>query len=214
MPAIRIPHQYQSQSALQAINAPMAIDSSGPNVASRPSLMGVGQTQDPTRLKSGSGIKRLLVPALMATVLSVIGIAVVMRTTAPEPRIERHPVKPAGPVKSVKWEVKSDPPAEIVRVSDGVVLGMTPWTKDQPAGVGKMGVTLRRSGYIDKQVLLDLERDTSETVTLDKVPGASEPTGNEPAGAKPAKKPKKPKKPKTGKEARKDDDSDLLTPVH
>ena len=111
----------------------------------------------------------------------------------------------------MKWEVKSDPPAEIVRVSDGVVLGMTPWTKDQPAGMGKMGVTLRRSGYIDKQVLLDLEKDTSETEMLDKVPGATEPQSPEPSGVKPGKKPKKPK---TGKEARKDDDSDLLTPVH
>ncbi|MFO0574042.1 MAG: serine/threonine-protein kinase [Polyangia bacterium] len=211
LPAIRIPQGYQSQSAMQAINAPMAIDSSGPNVASRPSLMGVGQTQDPTRLKSASGIKRLLVPALMATVLSGIGIAVVMRTTTTEPRIEKRPARPTAPVKSVKWEVKSEPTAEIVRVSDGVVLGMTPWTKDQPVGIGKMGVTLRRSGYIDKQVLLDLEKDTAESVVLDKVPGAAEPTGNEPTGVKPAKKSKKPK---TAKEARKDDDSDLLTPVH
>jgi serine/threonine protein kinase len=222
MPAIRIPQQYasQSQGAMSAVNAPLSVDSSGPNGNSRPSLMGVGQTQDPTRLKSGSQrLKRLLVTTVMATVLSGVGIAIVMRVTAHnEPRIEKRPAKlPAA--RTVKWEVKSEPPAEIVRISDDVVIGMTPWTKEQPSGIGKMGVTLRRAGYLDKQVLLDLEKDISETVTLEKVPGSGSSTpssgGNDsadPAGAKPVKK--VPKKPKAGKEARKDDDSDLLAPVH
>ena len=220
MPAIRMPHQYQSQSqqALPPINVPHPVDASGPNVASRPSLMGVGQTQDPTSLKSGSQrVKRLLVTAAMATVLSGVGIAIVMRSTTQEPSMEKRLGK-VQPVRNVKWEVKSDPPAEIVRVSDGVVIGMTPWTKEQPAGMGKMGVTLRRSGFLDKQVLLDLEKDTAEMVTLDKVPDTSTPSsggsdnGTEPSGGKPVKK--IPKKPKAGKEARQNDDSDLLAPVH
>ena len=81
----------------------------GPNTSSRPSLLGVGQTHDPTKMGGPrSGVRRLVIPVVMATVLSAIGIVFVLRSGAgdqPPPRV----TKPAAP-KPIIMGNQTDPP--------------------------------------------------------------------------------------------------------
>ena len=202
-PALRSSASYPSLSGSQI---PVPSDSSGPMISSRPSLAGVGQTQDPTSIQSGGAkLKRLAIPAIMATVLSGIGIAFVLRSSEPQqPQIQPRIAKVAAP-KRIIWEVKSEPAGvEVVRVSDDVVVGLTPWRSEQAIGVGKTGMTLRRAGYMDKQVLLDREKDCSETVILDPIPSDDATSQRDPRITKPGKRPGK-----KSKEVKKNDDNDL-----
>jgi hypothetical protein len=113
--------------------------------------------------------KRLGIPIVTAVLLTAIGLVVMLRHRAPSP-----PPIPAAvtvPVKHVVWQLTTNPPgAEIVRISDGEVLGLTPWKSEQAASNGKFGVTLRRAGYLDTQVLLNRETDCEQTVQLESVP--------------------------------------------
>lgn len=202
-PALRSSASYPSLSGSQI---PVPSDSSGPMISSRPSLAGVGQAQDPTSIQSGGAkLKRLAIPAIMATVLSGIGIAFVLRSSEPQqPQIQPRIAKVAAP-KRIIWEVKSEPAGvEVVRVSDDVVVGLTPWRSEQAIGVGKTGMTLRRAGYMDKQVLLDREKDCSETVILDPIPSDDASSQRDPRITKPGKRPGK-----KSKEVKKNDDNDL-----
>ena len=168
----------------QVIN-PAPAEGTGPNTSSRPSLLGVGQTHDPTKMGGPrSGVRRLVIPVVMATVLSAIGIVFVLRSGAgdqPPPRV----TKPAAP-KPIVWEIKTDPPGvQVIRTSDDAVLGQTPWRSEQAPAGGKVGVILRMSGYQDKSVVLEKDQDFSQEIKLDAVP---------PPPTKPAKIKKKKKK--------------------
>jgi|266.fasta.fasta_contig_123_35327_length_1901_multi_5_in_1_out_0_1 predicted Ser/Thr protein kinase len=169
----------------QVIN-PAPAEAPGPNTSSRPSLLGVGQTHDPTKMGGArSGVKRLLIPVTMATVLSVIGIVFVLRTGNGDPPPARV-TKPAAP-KQVVWEIKTDPPGvQIIRTSDDSVLGQTPWRSEQSPVGGKVGVILRLAGYQDKTVVLERDQDFNQEIKLEAVP---------PVPTKPVKV-KKPKKKK------------------
>jgi serine/threonine-protein kinase len=68
------------------------------------------------------------------------------------------PTAPAG--DTVHFVVESEPPgAEVVRVSDGQVLGTTPWKDEQPRADGMLELKLRRSGFFDQKITLRRERD-------------------------------------------------------
>jgi len=191
-----------SHPGLQSI--PMEM--SGPTNNSRPSLVGLGQTQDPTNIKQGERLKRLAIPASIALVLSVIGLAIALRQKDPPPPPQPAPQPAAVAAKRVTWQITSTPPGvEVVRISDGAVVGITPWKSEQPAAPGKIGVTLRRSGFIDRQVLLDREADCNETVQLDPMPPA--PANSEPE--KPGKKPGKNSRP-----SKKNTHDNPFAPVH
>jgi len=181
----------------QIIN-PAPAEATGPNTSSRPSLLGVGQTHDPTKMGGArSGVKRLLIPVTMATVLSVVGIVFVLRTGNNDPPPARV-TKPAAP-KPIVWEIKTDPPGvQVIRTSDDSVLGQTPWRSEQPPTGGKVGVILRLAGYHDKTVVLEKDQDFSQEIKLEAVPQA--PT-----------KPVKVKKPKPTK--KKDNSFDDFKPV-
>ena len=56
--------------------------------------------------------------------------------------------------------------AQVVRVSDGAVLGTTPFTQAFPAGGAPIEVRLEKPGYEPAIRLLRLERDRRETVPL------------------------------------------------
>jgi serine/threonine-protein kinase len=206
-----------SHQQLGPVPAAVGFEHSGSVNNSRPSLAVVGQTQDPTSIKSGATrVKRLLIPAIMASVLSGIGIAVVLRQSDGDANGKgRHGAVAA--TRKVVWEVKSTPPGvEVVRVTDGAVLGKTPWRQEEPAGSGKVGLTLRHAGYMDKQVLLDKDKDCSEEVLLDPVPAAEPPPAVAPEDtAEPASpKPHRSRKSGKTKEAPKADDESDLAPVH
>ena len=175
----------------------------------------VGQAQEPTRLKAGSArLRRLIIPVVMATVLSSIGIAVVLRQgDGGSPATAGRQAGPAA-ARRVVWEVTSTPSAvEVVRVSDGVVLGKTPWRQLEPAGGGKVGLTLRHTGYLDKQVLLDQAKDCKEEVVLDPIPAAQEPASADTAEKPSTHSTRKTGRTKKNKEAPKNDDDLDLAPL-
>ncbi len=62
---------------------------------------------------------------------------------------------PVGP--RVHWSVITEPDgAEIVRVADGAVLALTPFVTERPAEIGLLTVALRRRGFVEKRIDLDL----------------------------------------------------------
>jgi eukaryotic-like serine/threonine-protein kinase len=72
------------------------------------------------------------------------------------------PLMPPSRQRMVRWEIASDPPgaevgAEVVRGSDGVVLGMTPLSQEQPAQSARVTLHLRLAGYQPVQVTMDQE---------------------------------------------------------
>jgi serine/threonine protein kinase len=74
---------------------------------------------------------------------------------------------PAAAATTVHWAVESEPPgAEVVRTSDGQVLGTTPWRDEQPRAAGTLEVRLRRSGFFDQKLTLDRTRDETRREKL------------------------------------------------
>ena len=75
----------------------------------------------------------------------------------PVAAIQPQPM-PASPQRMVRWKIASDPPgAEVVRESDGVVLGVTPLSQEQPAQAAQVTLRLRLAGYRPLQVTMDQE---------------------------------------------------------
>jgi serine/threonine-protein kinase len=168
---------------------------SGPHTTSRPSLVGVGQTQDPTKIRApAERLKRLAIPVATAVVLSAIGLAVVLRRPDPQPVV----TPPPPMVKNIVWRIETTPPGvEVVRASDGKVLGVTPWKNEQPAAGGKVSITLRRAGFLPRELQLQQDADVSESVEMKSDPGASADKPNTPSvPTKPGKKTGKPAKKK------------------
>ena len=76
---------------------------------------------------------------------------------------------PAGPARTVLWLVKSEPThADVVRVSDGRILGQTPWYVEQPSSHGTVDVIVRKSGWNDQHATLDGAANTTLHVRLDR----------------------------------------------
>ncbi len=198
--------------AIGPLNRPLAAhtisaDSSGPLSTSRPSLVGLGQTQDPTKIQLlGHRIKRLAITAGIAIVLIGIGLVAGLRRPSSVPALPLPPPPPpaaasvVAPPKQIIWQITTNPPgAEVVRISDGEVLGLTPWKSEQPAGAGKFGINLRRNGYSDSQVLLNRETDANEKIELAPIPvsPAEVETPKKPSRSKRTSKAAKPASPAT-----------------
>lgn len=56
--------------------------------------------------------------------------------------------------------------AEIVRLSDGTVLGKTPWSREQPAAEGTEEILLRVPGYAEQRLSVALAENHEHRVTL------------------------------------------------
>ena len=52
---------------------------------------------------------------------------------------------------------------EVVRASDGRVMGRTPWETTREAALGQMVFSLRLPGYAERQVSLDLATDSTRS---------------------------------------------------
>lgn len=98
--------------------------------------------------------------------LLLVGTAVgalVLRRSA---RSDAGAADATGPeaLRQIRWRVETTPPgAEVVRASDGSVLGRTPWETSRPAALGQMVVSLRLPGYAERQVSLDLAADSTRS---------------------------------------------------
>jgi serine/threonine protein kinase len=89
----------------------------------------------------------------------------------PIPTATATPTPTAAP-GAIIWIVKSEPPrADIVRKSDGALLGRTPWYTEQPAAAGRVDAVVRKSGYVEQAVVLDRAATTSLHLKLVRRPG-------------------------------------------
>jgi serine/threonine protein kinase len=67
--------------------------------------------------------------------------------------------------------VETDPPgAEVIRVTDGQVLGKTPWRIEQAAQPGELLVRLRLPGYQEREVLLNLASGGVRPIAMSALP--------------------------------------------
>ena len=54
----------------------------------------------------------------------------------------------------------------MIRLSDGLLLGVTPWTSEVPQSAGKTAVMLRLDGFTEQLVALDGNRDVKMKLKL------------------------------------------------
>jgi hypothetical protein len=78
--------------------------------------------------------------------------------------------------RRVRFVINTEPAgAQVIRVVDGTVLGVTPWRMEQRPAEGQMAVAVRKDGYVERQLSIDLGKDFSEQVALQAVPEAPRP---------------------------------------
>lgn len=76
--------------------------------------------------------------------------------------------------RRIHWSVVTEPAgATVVRVSDGSVVGQTPWYAEVVPGSGVEEIRIRMSGYIELLVQLDRSRDVQRHDVLEAVPSAA-----------------------------------------
>ncbi|MFO0576706.1 MAG: protein kinase [Polyangia bacterium] len=77
----------------------------------------------------------------------------------------------AQPQAKVYWTLNTIPvQAQVVRKSDGQVVGMTPWTEEPRPGTGHQVFTLRAPGFAEQDVEFDENHSASPTVGLRALP--------------------------------------------
>ncbi|MFO0620934.1 MAG: serine/threonine-protein kinase [Polyangia bacterium] len=129
---------------------------------------------------------KMLLLGLLGGGTALLGVlAILLLRPQPKPVVTVQPVKtipvdmaspaPPQPVaakpKQIHWSVQTTPPgAQIVRVSDGQILGGTPMELDQSASDGSCEVKLKLPGFADKVIKLSLADNETRKETLDKAP--------------------------------------------
>jgi serine/threonine-protein kinase len=156
------------------------------------STLGFSVGQSSLSLRRSTRVKRALVAGMaLLIVAAAIGTAVIYRdtqSTASQPNRPPQPVPPTGTAqvvasKKVFWSLTSIPAgAEIIRISDGKVLGKTPRHIEEEAGDEEVPVRLSLPGYQDHVV--HLKRSVSDAAEVKLTPLSSD-TSSEPV-SKPA----------------------------
>src|SRR5262249_26886995 len=138
----------------------------------------------PSTLAAAVGQQRTLFPAARVRLFGLLvgGVLVAtivtgvtwQRRRPPAPIVRPVPaplVAPVGaaappaavappPARIVRWSVYTEPSgATVVRVSDGSVLGATPWQSELPAATGTEELRLRLPGYVERLIRLDRAAD-------------------------------------------------------
>lgn len=99
----------------------------------------------------------------------------------------------------IQWDILSIPSgAQVIRDTDGQVLGQTPWRSEQDASPGEIAVILRYPGYKDVHLTIDRNANISRSETLSIIPSAEKKPspsvpGNRPPPSAPKPKPSAPK---------------------
>jgi len=156
---------------------PMGLDESGP--LGNPSTMNLSASENRSPKSHLYEPRRMLRWALLFGGLVVAFFAMRMLgknepTSAGQkahslPSIVQPNEKPDVPPRSrVKWHIQTSPVrADILRVSDGALLGKTPWQSEQIAGSGTQELRLVAPGFADKLVVLDSSRDEQKEIQLE-----------------------------------------------
>lgn len=96
-----------------------------------------------------------------------------LRVAAPSPSPTTH--------NRILWLIHSTPPdAQVIRLSDGEVLGRTPWQLEQEASAGQVAVILRLAGYADAPLSLDCRQSLTR---LERLVPISRPPPSKPSSA-------------------------------
>jgi eukaryotic-like serine/threonine-protein kinase len=182
-------------------NPPTAVMASKtPRTPSTPTTMS-GSTGEQVAASPGRGGKGRWVAALLLAGAAggVIYFArqSARRPTAPPPgqtvvqAADRQPaqVVPAPPpptlpppAQTVQLGIETHPPgAQVIRASDGVKLGTTPFRSSFPAGEQGLELRLEREGYEPVRRTMRLGRDRDEVITLTPKRPASKPRPRPPA---------------------------------
>jgi len=92
------------------------------------------------------------------------------RTAATQPLPAARPAAPA----KVRWRITSQPVgAQVVRMSDGSLLGTTPWDSEQDQGPQRVELRLKLAGFVDQSLELSQSADTERHEQLRPVPAAA-----------------------------------------
>jgi hypothetical protein len=150
--------------------------------------------------------QRIVGIGIGALVVSVLALLLVTRLTPSPPPAKVAAPAPA-PVKPVRvhWSIVTDPPgADVIRDSDGNVLGTTPFSLHRDAASGSEVVRLHHDGYREATVILVRDHDVSIDKSLVALPPPAPPdVEKQPKSAPPSKPAKKPAKKPTKKQPEK-----------
>ena len=143
--------------------------------------------------------RRRLVP-IAAAVVGTVGILIVVffqtgrrtpvspqsgsgtvsgqKSVAPPASGPATPPVPAAAKPMIRWHVTSQPEgAQVVRVQDGAVLGVTPWQTEQVKGAETVELLLKHSGFAEQRIALSQSADVELNEQLRPLPHAAEARG-------------------------------------
>jgi hypothetical protein len=108
-----------------------------------------------------------LLSGAMALVLSLRSAPHLSR---PAPQVAAPQPSPSAP-RRVTWSIASEPAgAELVRVSDGKLLGRTPWRAEVEAAAGSEEPAVRLGGHIERRIHLERGSDERRELILSPQP--------------------------------------------
>ena len=140
----------------------------------RPSLYNLPQVPPPVTAASRGRVALFLSAVVLA---SATGATVTWLLRSGKSTSTSSDSSATKTTRLVRWQVDSQPAgADVIRISDGVVLGRTPWEATREASLGQLQIKLRLVGYADRQLDLDLAADCSYSEMLVATAGAT--TGN------------------------------------
>jgi serine/threonine-protein kinase len=135
------------------------------------------------RRRGKTGGSRALVAVGLTLVMAGVGTGAALLLFAKDsatkgpvgggPTTESPPAGVRGAAGKVIVIVKTDPSgAEVVRASDGTVLGKTPWVSEQDRADDALDVILRKAGFAEKKVSLTRAKDVTMRWLLEPLPSA------------------------------------------
>lgn len=156
-----------------------------------------------------------LAGGLLVSLLIISGLVIKLRKTTQQARqvekIAAKAIQDASPKTSaaIVWKIGTVPSgADVVRLSDGEVLGTTPWRTEAVAGSGEEVVQLRLDGYAP--ITLQLNRGNSEQYQKELKPLAVTTAGSKKSSSKKSSSSKKGKGKKRGGSVRDNDDVAII----
>jgi len=147
-----------------------------------PNTLRAAATQAPLRPPVGRRSTTLVVAAGVVVVglLGVLFLPWNRRPAAlPQTPVQSSTIaatrQPAADLPAkVRWRVTSQPAgAQVVRMSDGSVLGTTPWEGEQDRGPQRVELRLKLAGFVDQSLELSQSADAERNEQLRRMPAAA-----------------------------------------
>lgn len=111
--------------------------------------------------------------ALVAVGLIGLAVAAAPGLKLRDGQLSRPKPRPAAQVPHVVWQVSSSPDGAEILTLEGQHVGVTPWRIENERQTGVVRYVLRRAGYADRRIALDLNADHRSLEVLDPLPAPS-----------------------------------------